>query len=201
MTCILIAGVPAGGKTTFAKFLQKELSLPMMSKDGIKEQLFETVGFQSREQKVALGIASFSLLCCFAEAQMQAGKSCILENNFENLSRKPLETLLKRYGCRAVTVLFTGDLKAVYRRFVRRESDPSRHLGHVSNTCYPLRPGEAPGPPPDEAAFCHGIHARGIDCFDLGDRVIHADCTDLAALDYSALAKQVKDALAALQNA
>ena len=48
MFCILVTGIPAAGKSTMAKFLGEQLQLPVLSKDGIKELLYDTVGFRSR---------------------------------------------------------------------------------------------------------------------------------------------------------
>ena len=44
MYCILVAGIPAAGKSTMAKAISKRLKLPIISKDGIKELLFDNVG-------------------------------------------------------------------------------------------------------------------------------------------------------------
>ena len=60
--CILVTGIPASGKSTMAKYLSKELGIPMFSKDEIKERLFDTLGFQSREEKVRLGVAAMERL-------------------------------------------------------------------------------------------------------------------------------------------
>ena len=38
-----------------AEVIAEELKLPVISKDTIKELLFDNVGFQSREEKVKLG--------------------------------------------------------------------------------------------------------------------------------------------------
>ncbi len=35
MYCILVAGIPAAGKSTMAKAISKRLKLPIISKDGI----------------------------------------------------------------------------------------------------------------------------------------------------------------------
>ena len=67
MYCILVTGIPAAGKSTMAKYLAEHLSMPMISKDRIKELLFETVGFRSREEKVKLGIASMNIMYDMAE--------------------------------------------------------------------------------------------------------------------------------------
>ena len=45
MYCILIAGLPAAGKTTISESLSQSLNLPVLSKDKIKELLYDTVGF------------------------------------------------------------------------------------------------------------------------------------------------------------
>ena len=41
MYCILVTGIPAAGKSTMAQFLSEQLQIPMISKDKIKEQLFD----------------------------------------------------------------------------------------------------------------------------------------------------------------
>ena len=51
MYCILVAGIPASGKSFFADYLANDLSIPLISKDQIKELLFDAVGFRSREEK------------------------------------------------------------------------------------------------------------------------------------------------------
>ena len=55
MYCILVTGIPAAGKSTMAKVMSEKLKLPVISKDTIKELLFDNVGFQSRAEKVKLG--------------------------------------------------------------------------------------------------------------------------------------------------
>ena len=58
MVCILVSGLPATGKSTMAAYLSKQLGIPVFSKDAIKERLFDTLGFSSREEKVRLGVAA-----------------------------------------------------------------------------------------------------------------------------------------------
>jgi len=65
MYCILVTGPPAAGKSTMAELLSDRLKLPALSKGRVKELLFDYVGFQSREGKVNLGVASTdSDPCC-----------------------------------------------------------------------------------------------------------------------------------------
>ena len=72
-----------------------------------------------------------------AEELMKSGRPFILENNFENVSKEGLLTILEKYKYKAITVTLTGDYKIIYQRFLERNSAPGRHPGHVVNDCYP----------------------------------------------------------------
>ena len=201
MVGILIAGVPAGGKSSFAAVLAQKMALPLFSKDDFKELLFDSVGFRSRAEKQALGKGSFNILCACAETEMRAGRSFILENNFEETSRPAVERLFSQYRCPALTVLFTGDPSAVYARFLARDQSPSRHRGHVVNTVYPEPPGEKTAPSwPDEQTFWASVQARGMDRFAYG-QLLRVDCTDFSKVDFTALAVRVEELAAETEKA
>ena len=85
MYCILVAGMPASGKSTIAVRISESLGIPMLSKDSIKEVLFDDLGFHSRAEKVQLGTAAMHILYYAAAQLMKVGKPFILENNFEDL--------------------------------------------------------------------------------------------------------------------
>lgn len=141
MYCILVTGIPASGKSTMAEFLAERLRLPMLSKDKIKEILFDDVGFASRSEKVALGISAMNILYYTARQLMKCGRPFILENNFENISREGILFLLQKYSYHAVTVVLTGNYEIIYQRFLARNESPDRHRGHVVNDCYPEKKG------------------------------------------------------------
>ena len=46
MYCIFVAGMPAAGKSTMAEMIAGRMKLPVLSKDAIKERLYDEVGFQ-----------------------------------------------------------------------------------------------------------------------------------------------------------
>lgn len=192
MVCVLVTGFPATGKSTLAAALSKELGFPMFSKDSVKELLFDTVGFRSREEKVALGKGSMEILLYCAEQVLALGQSVILENNFENDSKPGLLALLEKYSCPTVTVALTGDHEVVYRRFLARESSPQRHRGHVVNTCFPEPEGEKPPyVPMSLEKFVEGFHRRGMDTFTVGGARITVDATDFSAVDHHAIAQEI----------
>lgn len=203
MYCILIAGMPAAGKSSFARWLGQQRALPYLSKDEIKELLFDEIGFRSRAEKIALGNTAMKLLYAFAESQMRAGVPFLLENNFEDLSRDGLVRLLGHYQYNAVTVLFDGDTEVVYRRFLEREQSPERHRGHVVNTVYPETGEQYPSGREPLAAglqrladFQEGVERRGFRRFSVGGPVIHVDCTDLRRLNYEEIDRQITQAVA-----
>lgn len=74
MYCILVTGIPAAGKSVMAEVLSEKLSIPMISKDRIKEYLFDDVGFQSRSEKVKLGVASMNIMYYMAEQLMKCNQ-------------------------------------------------------------------------------------------------------------------------------
>lgn len=129
MYCIVVTGIPAAGKSTMAELLSKELKLPVISKDSIKELLFDYIGFQSREEKVKLGTASMEIMYYMAGQLMKVGQPFILENNFEHVSKEGLNALLSRYSYCALTVTLTGDYRVIYQRFLERNASPDRHRG------------------------------------------------------------------------
>lgn len=79
MYCILVAGMPASGKSTIAVRISESLGIPMLSKDSIKEVLFDDLGFHSRAEKVQLGTAAMHILYYAAAQLMKVGKPFILE--------------------------------------------------------------------------------------------------------------------------
>lgn len=192
MYAILIAGAPACGKTTLAGRLSEELQIPAVSKDEIKELLFDSVGFHSREEKVALGLGSERILYYFAGRLLDRGQPLIVENNFESSSQQGLKALLEPRGCRVLTLLLQAEPKTLYARYLLREQSPERHPGHRFNCCYPPPEG-APLPSPlTEEQFLTGIRRRGMIDFHFG-QTVPVDATSPEKIDLPALVKMIRD--------
>ena len=195
MYCILLAGMPATGKSTMAKFMSEKLKLPVISKDTIKELLFDNVGFQSRAEKVKLGIASMEIMYYAAGQLMKAGQPFILENNFEYSSEHGMKNLLEKYQYSALAITLTGDYKVIYQRFLERESSPHRHRGHVVNDCYPEKKGNNLETPKAKTisyeTFVCGIEQRGFGAFCVNGRQIKVDTTDFSTINMEELLAQI----------
>ena len=196
MYCILVTGIPAAGKSTMAKVMSEKLKLPVISKDTIKELLFDNVGFQSRAEKVKLGIASMEIMYYAAGQLMKAGQPFILENNFEYLSEQGIKNLIEKYQYSVLTITLTGDYNVIYQRFLERQSSPDRHRGHVVNDCYPKK--EENHPKVSEIKnisceqFVRGIEQRGFDAFCVEGRQIRVDTTDFSKMNMEELFSQIE---------
>ena len=193
MYCILVTGIPAAGQSTMAEVLSERLKLPVISKDAIKELLFDHVGFRSRAEKVNLGTAAMEIMYYAAGQQMKAGQAFILENNFEYASEQGMKHLLEKYQYSALTITLTGDYKVIYRRFLERESSPDRHRGHVVNDCYPEKKESGLKTPKTISYedFVRGIEQRGFDAFAVDGRRIKVDTTDFSKINREELFSQI----------
>ena len=195
MYCILVTGIPAAGKSTMAEVVSERLKLPVISKDAIKELLFDNVGFQSRAEKVKLGVASMEIMYYAAGQLMKAGQPFILENNFEYSSKQGIQTFLEKYQYSALTITLTGDYKVIYQRFLERENSPDRHRGHIVNDCYPERKENNQETLKSKTVtyenFVRGIEKRGFDAFCADGRQIKVDTTDFSKINMEELFSQI----------
>ena len=190
---ILIAGLPASGKSSFAAYASEALSLPVIAKDDIKEHLFDTVGFRSYEEKVRLDITAVNTMLATAAELLDSGKSVILDNNFEDRNRAGLEKLITEHPCNVITVRFDCDVAVVYERYLKRDKSPNRHPGHVLMTAYPPIPGVE-----DEVKLLTLEHfngkyrSRGTFDFCMG-KLIRVDADDFTKISYPEILKRLKN--------
>ena len=198
MYCILVTGIPASGKSTMAEYLSEALHIPVISKDKIKEILFDTVGFHSRTEKVSLGTGAMEIMYYFAEQMMKMGQPFILENNFENVSKPGIRSLLGIYGYQAVTVRLTGDPHVLFQRMTERNSSSDRHRGHVVNDHYPEIKEKAEmnaQPVLGQEDFIRGLTERGMADFQIPGPVLEIDTTDFSKVDLQRITEELQGIL------
>ena len=193
MYCILVTGIPAAGKSTMAEYLAGKLKIPVISKDRIKELLFDSVGFDSRDEKVKLGIASMNIMYYMAEQLMKLKQPFILENNFEYASKEGLDEILEKYSYEAITLTLTGEYEKIYERFLERNESIERHRGHIVNDCYPEKDKERKIDPISFANFVSGIKNRGMDSFVSNGPHIIVDTTDFNIVDLNGVIKEIQN--------
>lgn len=175
---VIVGGPPCAGKTTLARRLAADLGLPLMTKDTIKEVLFEVLGVPDRAASRRLGGASMELLYTFVEAQLAAGQSCIAEANFDPAFGTPVfKRLARDYPHTAIQVNCVADPAVLAERFRRRALSGERHPGHQDHL--PPEPGlDAP------------IQGR-IQPMEIGEHVIEVDTSDFTQIDCDQLCARV----------
>lgn len=197
MKLIIIAGMPATGKSTVAGKLGKALGMPILEKDDIKEEMFDTIGYADLTQKRALDAAATNILLRNAETLLKSGVSLILVNNFDSAMAPTVQSMIDRCGCRCVTVFLNGDPEVLYQRYVERDKKNSRHLGHTFIDRYPPQPTDPVGLPMTRQYFADRFEKHGMADFKLAGKRIDVDATYPQTIDVAAL---IQDIRAALEN-
>ena len=193
MNLIILAGMPASGKTTFVKKLSAAMNLPVLEKDAIKEELFDVIGFQNYSQKRLMDTAATAVLLRCADALLESGQSLIMVNNFRKDAEPQVESLLKKYNCPCLFIFFGGDGDVFYQRYVERDNLGGRHLGHVVQEHYPPRPGDPVTHTMTREEFAEKFEKLGMDTFHVdGIRRMDVDATWPEKIDDAALIGKIK---------
>ncbi len=131
---IIIGGISASGKTYYGKYIAEKLKIPFVSKDSIKENLYDVLEYDTSKREInqKFGMASYKVFFNFAETLMKADVSFILESNFIPDSKKNLLPLIEKYNYHTLTILFDADIEVLHKRFLERDISPKRHKGLVS---------------------------------------------------------------------
>lgn len=127
---IIIQGAPASGKTTISRQLVERLDgVILLSKDDIKEFLFDTQPAGDREWSRVLGRASIAAMYAIAETILKSGKSVMLESAFDSeYARADIEAL----NVEVIEVFCDCSPRILSERFALR-TNTTRHPGHLDD--------------------------------------------------------------------
>lgn len=177
-TLLVVTGPSCSGTTTLAQRLSRDLSLPAVQRDVLKEALFDTLGSRDRDWSRTLGGASHDLLFAVLDELMRAGCSCIAESNFETGGRAAfrLKELCDRHEFMPIELLLSADLETLHARYKARLE--SRHPGHVDHLNLEEQ----------SAKWVSGLHGT----LDLGGESVRVDTTSFGQADYDTLLEQLK---------
>ena len=179
---ILVSGLPCTGKTTLAKEISQSLSLPLISRDAIKETLFNSLGSKNREWSKKLGSASYDLLYDFAETLLGTGQSIVVESNFQpKFANSKFRALKNKYSFDWFQVYLLADSETLLQRFKVRAESGERHPGHIDHLNY--------------EEFKNTLNNSGYEPSEGCDRLFQLVTTDFATIDYQSLLKEFKLAI------
>ncbi len=195
MNLIIIAGMPATGKSTVAKKLSDAFGLPIFEKDDIKEEMFDTVGYKDLKEKRALDVAANAILLRCTEAILAKDDSLIIVNNFDSNMSGQVQDMIDRLGCKCVTVFLNGDPDVLYQRYVARDAKKVRHLGHTFIDRYPPLEGDEIGRSMTREYFADRFEKHGMADFKLRGKRIDLDATYPDKIDVEKLISDIKEAL------
>ncbi len=179
---IITTGRPAAGKSTLSKWLSKELGMPFVSKDNVREVLFNRLGWKDRKWAQMLGRTSVDIMFYFAETQLEAGCSLILDNSFDpSLSAARFQALKTKYGVETIQIVCNSDRDTLFNRFRERAKTGNRHPGHGDDDVL------------DELRTYLAKEQSLV--MDIGGSIIEIDTTDFSKVNYQAILNEVKSAM------
>lgn len=189
---IIVAGMPATGKSTIARQLQKHFGFPILEKDSIKEALFDTIGFEGYSAKRLLDVASNEILLRQIQVMIHSQTSLIVDNNFDETAAEKLSQLLIENPVNAVTVFLEGDPEVLFERYSLRDSTGKRHPGHAMQTNYPPHAGESQAFSMTRDGFDERFINRKMDKLIWGGPQIRIDATWPEKIDIQALINKIE---------
>lgn len=125
---ILIGGVLAAGKSTYANILKERFNLTVVTKDRLKEILGDNIYVENREENKKLSVICFDLLKYLLECNMT---TIVFESNFKDYELITLQNICKELNYEALSLIFDADNEILHKRFIKR-LDENRHYVHKS---------------------------------------------------------------------
>jgi hypothetical protein len=180
---IIVTGAPCTGKTTIAQHLAGKFQLPFIHKDGIKERLFDRLGWKTdRQWSKLISLASYDLLYFFIDAQLKAGRSLITEANFKaDIDTPQILGLQDMYPFKPFQIFCYADQDILIQRFVERGNSTERHPGHIDQVM--------------AADIRASLLKNEYRPLQVGGLFIEIDTTDIAHLDYTPMTAALAQAL------
>ncbi|MCY9661551.1 ATP-binding protein [Paenibacillus chondroitinus] len=183
---IIINGLPGTGKTTLAKRLEQDLRMPLFSRDGIYETLYDALDCQNNSCPPLMAPASFTMLYAIAGTLLSAGQSMIIEGFFgrpELRSAEFLKLQQRTSGFEPIQILCRTDGKVLLERFLTRMGAKDRHAAHADLEWI------------EQEENKERILRGDLTPLTLGGTMIEVDTTTPDSFDYALLIKSIKMAL------
>lgn len=130
---VVVTGPPASGKTTVARQLSTETSLPLISKDDFKVIFYEVFGWGGREPDRRASAAAYEVIYHVAEVELACGRSLIVEANFREEAAERFDKLMDQHRFHPFQIRCTASRPVLVRRLEERATHGVRHPGHADD--------------------------------------------------------------------
>jgi predicted kinase len=183
---IIVNGLPASGKTTLARRLAADVQLPVFSRDGLYETLYDALECDSNGCPPVLGSVAFTLLYYVVGSLLAADQSLLVEGFFGRSELRSAEFLhlQQTHDFEPLQILCKTDGAVLLERFLARVGTGERHGGHRDLEWLER----------NKEQFFQG-HLTPL---ALGGQLVEIDTTTPHSFDYADLLQQVRAALSSL---
>jgi len=152
---IILTGHSCTGKTSIAKKLSTILGIAYVSKDALKDRIFDGLGHQDKAWSHKVSATSHRIMDDFIQQELRLGRSIIVESNFKHeIDSTRFANILSEYGADCLQILCEADGALLFKRWNDRIVSGERHAGHVEEISLedlrkdflnPYKPLELPG--------------------------------------------------------
>jgi len=176
---VIVSGPSCSGKSTLAQKISDKFQLPLITKDSIKELIFDNLGWNDREWSKKVGATSNKLLVYFLDAMLISKKPIIIESNFKKeFDTNPILEKLSKFGYIPLQIMCQCDGQILFERFKKRSESIERHPGHNDSKNY------------DE--FKETLLKGKLEPLEIGGETITFDTTNFATLDFDSIYTKIR---------
>ena len=125
---ILIGGVLASGKSTYANILKDKFNLTVVTKDRLKEILGDNIYVNNREENKKLSVISFEMIKYLISCNMT---TIVIESNFKDYEMNELKNHCLQLNYDVLSLVFDAEDEILHKRFLNRLNE-NRHYVHKS---------------------------------------------------------------------
>lgn len=177
---VIVTGLPCTGKTILAHRLARDIPLPIIAKDDIKESMFDSLGWSDRDWSIKLGRATMMLLYQLVETLLSAGVPAIAETYFRSEQAKAeFQAIQARTPFRPFVIECISDGEVLFQRWQNRLKTGERHPGHVDDTTA------------EQAVRDILLQGRAAPRLNLGNIQRTIDTTDFSTVQYVELVNEI----------
>ena len=184
---ILVSGMPATGKSTFATWLSSELHTPLVCFDRITKKTLEVskANCEDEEQRRLFACIPYEFFLFICEEIMKSSSMLIAEYFFCDKMKDALDYLVSKYQYTTITVHMDATIETAHRRFHERGENDSSLDG--------IRPKVI-----TFENFSKGVQQNKD--FRYGDRLILVDTENFNNVSYEEITYQIRNHMKEIKN-